>query len=364
MLPRRVQGSCGLLVLFVLPWLMVLLLARYHSDSQPHQHQLPPTKQTVYSKPLLQQLDAAAGGSTLRTQQQPVEAQRSPPPPPQPTPQQQHSPPHSPPHPLAPPPPHPLAPPLLLPSLHSVKKWARPTEQLAAITATLGLVFPFTGAAGSARARIVEASWTTLCRAMRAYPSLTVRIIVFDDSQKEMTSEGPAWFKQGKEACAPNLQTLIRRQGLGFVSGNIDAGFRWANDTGVDFLMNMDSDLLLIEGFFGAIMFDYAQAVPLCAANLPVVSGYSSQRHSRAYGSNYLFTAEAYNSYIHAAIAPVAIPCHAPLTEIDVITGRCVCGHHGATHGGTGKDSDSDTDCRPTKPWDDEVIGAHIQQVR
>ena len=122
---------------------------------------------------------------------------------------------------------------------------------------------------------------------------------------------------------------------------------------GCDYIMNMDSDLLLVESYFAAMLADYATAVKQCESGTPVISGYTSQKWGRAYGANYFFSKSAYFGWVEEGIADVSTPCFETSSS-------CMCGY-----------SDPDSrhydltgpDCRP-KPWDDELMKSHIQQCK
>ena len=94
--------------------------------------------------------------------------------------------------------------------------------------ATIGVIFPFVGAVGTTRGKLTQASWLTLCRAIRAAPAVTVHILALDDreplpkdgvafkdgvpnTRKDM-GKAPEWFAKGATACGPNVGGFSRQQ--------------------------------------------------------------------------------------------------------------------------------------------------------
>ena len=94
--------------------------------------------------------------------------------------------------------------------------------------ATIGVIFPFVGAVGTTREKLTQASWLTLCRAVRAAPAVTVHILALDDreplpkdgvafkdgvpnTRKDM-GKAPEWFAKGATACGPNVGGFSRQQ--------------------------------------------------------------------------------------------------------------------------------------------------------
>ena len=102
--------------------------------------------------------------------------------------------------------------------------------------------------------------------------------------------EHAAWLAEWRASCAStNLATLAHVKGERSLAKNLRRGFTWADSLDMDdveggqldYLMNLDSDLLLAANFFERVRADYAVARSACGT--PVISGYASARNAKAY---------------------------------------------------------------------------------
>ena len=109
-----------------------------------------------------------------------------------------------------------------------------------------------------------------------------------------------------------HIPTLVR---LTSVSAS---GFQWAADhEKTQYIMNLDSDMLLVEDYFERVTDDLDTTRLVCDS--PIVSGYASKRWGKAFGCVYivlsvlLFT----GMYLHTQVQPyvhngIRITCPCP----------------------------------------------------
>ena len=175
-----------------------------------------------------------------------------------------------------------------------------------------GIVFPFHGQVGTVRMDIVDITWRSLCRAMARVNSTHVfHIIAMDDSgeidpnhhldkDSAAHAQHTEWLRLHRGSCAPNLDTLLRTEGTRQVAMNMKVGFEWAaSHEKTHFVMNLDSDMLLIENYFSRMTADYAAAEKSlgCMGNV-IISGYASDLWKQAFGANFLFDKETFTSAV------------------------------------------------------------------
>ena len=114
-----------------------------------------------------------------------------------------------------------------------------------------------------------------------------------DVSQREQILRG--W----KDSCnANNLDSVILFQGFHDVSLNMQRGFAWASQ--YDWIMNVDSDLLLTASFFSDMARDYAAARLSCGS--PVISGFEPETKERS-SVNFMFDRKTYSVLVEPAIS-------------------------------------------------------------
>ena len=165
------------------------------------------------------------------------------------------------------------------------KRQAPPTASTGNQSNQWGIVIPFHHKQGSRRMKLAEATWQSLCRAMGAAKVLeggapTFNVMMIDDSgaidagykrrndgsgtiQTYTGRQGPeataseAWVQTQRIKCEKSnkdvkLGTVVRLEGFHDISLNMQRGFRWASQ--YDYIVNIDSDLLLIPDFFVRMM--------------------------------------------------------------------------------------------------------------
>ena len=159
-----------------------------------------------------------------------------------------------------------------------------------------GVVLPFHG--GSERLRIANASWHSLCRAMRAAQDLIeFHVLAIDDSGNSVarSKQEQPWLAERQDVCrANNLASLTLVEGKMSISENIRLGYAWASQ--FDYITNIDSDLLVIQPFFLNLARDYVAAQNHCT--YAAISGYTSNIMGRAYGANFMFSAAAWAHWV------------------------------------------------------------------
>jgi hypothetical protein len=207
-------------------------------------------------------------------------------------------------------------------------------------------VFPFHGARGVykegevkkvERVHAAKAAWMSLCRAMRQDPRNVFHAIAIDDTTGHNSTSSwgvrhAAWLAEWRASCdAPNLATLVHIDGERSVGKNLRRGFNWAatltlnqrtgarfsdsliqrnlvgplvlresdGEQRVDYVMNLDSDMLLTADFFERIVADYVVAQSTCPT--PVISGYTSATMDKAYGPNFVFDMKT----LHEIVEPL-----------------------------------------------------------
>ena len=179
-----------------------------------------------------------------------------------------------------------------------------------------GVVLPFHGKAGSQRLKLMNATWHSLCRAMRYADESKSRLYEFNvlaiddtgtrinasskfhsdriDGSKDLSRNWKRtathtdvpnfenaelqerWSREWRDSCAAaSLKLLVRIEGKKNISENVKLGFEWAaKQNQFDFVTNFDSDLLVTKSFFIEMEHDYWRAREYCDA--PAISGYTS----------------------------------------------------------------------------------------
>jgi hypothetical protein len=175
------------------------------------------------------------------------------------------------------------------------------------------VIFPFHGGAGSQRLKVVNASWHSLCRAMRTvqgHPAFIggFRVVAVDDTGAMGT--GHQLLLGDKRACSAKLARLERLRGRGDAGRNVEVGLQWASQHAAydsDFVMTLESDMLLRADYFVLMLGDYRREQRRartthhlrqkpgrglgCQAPLMVLSsGYTSARTMAVSGGNWLFS--------------------------------------------------------------------------
>lgn len=184
-----------------------------------------------------------------------------------------------------------------------------------------GIVFPVhgdDGEGGQHRAAIANASWVSLCRAIRNSDDLFHVVFIDDKGGPESgTFKEPegfvryvgragfdslsttTWEAEMRQACgASNLVTLQRLQGFHNIDQNMRRGYRWASQ--FDLLMNIDSDLFFVPDFFERMLRDHHRRQQTC--KYPIISGYTSALFDRAYGANFMFDRKTYQIVVEEAV--------------------------------------------------------------
>ena len=224
-----------------------------------------------------------------------------------------------------------------------------------------GIVFPIHGAdgpEGKTRARIANASWYSLCRAIKAQPTDTFNVLVVDDKGGKESgfrrdsnfvryvgrtgfddASTRAWEADWRVRCGSNvLETAIklnikqcftqlahnlhttctenalnctefrcgtsnlgalkRVQGWHDINKNMLRGYRWAAQ--YDYIMNADSDLFFVPDYFSKILRDHRKRKETC--EYPILSGYSSRLYVLVFGANYVFDQETYRVVVGPSI--------------------------------------------------------------
>ena len=118
-----------------------------------------------------------------------------------------------------------------------------------------------------------------------------------------------------ERSCAlPNLEQVTLTKGYGAIADNVVFGYQWAAGElsqesshpkhgykydlptpiarAADYVMNVDSDMLVTADFFVRMAAGYERARELCV--YPVISGYTSNLQSKAYGPNFVFNIATY----------------------------------------------------------------------
>ena len=128
---------------------------------------------------------------------------------------------------------------------------------------------------------MVNASWYSLCRAIRSAPrNHDFSVIAVDDSGEnfETDAEKSAWLISWRSSCQTSrLKRLARVKGTGDILKNLQIGFKWAMTHPkyvFDWVVNLESDMLLVKNFFFQMARDYRLALKECGN--PLISGYAS----------------------------------------------------------------------------------------
>lgn len=106
-----------------------------------------------------------------------------------------------------------------------------------------GIVFPFHGDRASRRNLLTNASWYSLCRAMRAARKHSdFHVLVIDDrnydnndvavetaSEVHEIKQGHRWSDPWSVKCAKSLVSVTRLEGRHDININMQDGYRWAS---------------------------------------------------------------------------------------------------------------------------------------